>query len=124
MTALILQQIFNALTLGAIYAMIALGYTMVYGVLRLINFVHGDLFMLGAYVALGGFALLAPGAGPVWALATAVISFAVFVIVGAVGVSIERVAYKPLRHSNRLAPMLSSLGLSLALQTAVQIVMG
>ncbi|ODN71238.1 branched-chain amino acid ABC transporter permease [Methylobrevis pamukkalensis] len=124
MTGIIIQQIFNALTIGAIYAMIALGYTMVYGVLRLINFVHGDLFMLGAYVALAGFVLLAPGGGLVWALAAALIAIAVFMVVGGVGVAIERTAYKPLRNSNRLAPMLSSLGLSLALQTAVQITMG
>src|SRR5262245_2168914 len=93
MTALVLQQIFNALTLGAIYAIIALGYTMVYGVLGLINFVHGDLFTLGAYLALGGFALLGPSSGLGWVLATTLICLGVFMIVGAVGVGIERIAY-------------------------------
>jgi branched-chain amino acid transport system permease protein len=124
MTGLIVQQIVNALTIGAIYALIALGYTMVYGVLRLINFVHGELFMLGAYVCAGLIALIVHDVGPINTVALIVTLFGVFAIVGLLGVSIERVAYKPLRNATRLAPLLSALGLSLALQAAVQLICG
>lgn len=124
MTGLVLQQFVNALTIGAIYALIALGYTMVYGVIRLINFVHGEMFMLGAYVSLGLLVLAGQGGGGAGALLVAAIMLLVFLIVGGIGVTIERVAYKPLRQSSRLAPMLSALGLSLALQAAMQLICG
>ncbi len=124
MTGLVLQQLVNALTIGAIYALIALGYTMVYGVMRLINFVHGEMFMLGAYVSLGLLIVAGQGGGGAGALLIAAVMLLVFLIVGGIGVTIERVAYKPLRQSSRLAPMLSALGLSLALQAAVQLVCG
>jgi branched-chain amino acid transport system permease protein len=120
----IVQQTFNALTIGAIYALIALGYTMVYGVLRMINFAHGEMFMLGAYVAFVVLAMLAPGIGGGGALLLTVTFFAAILAVGVIGVGIERIAYKPLRQSTRLAPMLSSLGVSLILQTGVQIMAG
>jgi len=122
MTGLIVQQAVNALTIGAIYALIALGYTMVYGVLRLINFAHGEMFMLGAYAALIVVIFLFPSGAGFWG--ALVIFLAAFVAVGLIGVAIERAAYKPLRHSSRLAPMLSSLGISLAIQAAVQLVAG
>lgn len=124
MTGLVLQQIVNALTIGSIYALIALGYTMVYGVMRLINFVHGELFMLGAYVSLGLLVLAGHAGGGAGALLLIGIMVLVFFIVGGTGVLIERVAYKPLRRSTRLAPMLSALGLSLALQAAMQLICG
>jgi branched-chain amino acid transport system permease protein len=124
MTGLVLQQLVNALTIGAIYALIALGYTMVYGVMRLINFVHGELFMLGAYISLGLLILAGHGMGGAGALLVAGVMLLVFLIVGGIGVTIERVAYKPLRSASRLAPMLSALGLSLALQAAVQLICG
>jgi len=124
MSGLLLQQLVNALTIGAIYALIALGYTMVYGVLRLINFAHGEMFMLGAYAAFLGLAFVLPGAGALTALVLVLVVFGSFAIVGCIGVLSERIAYKPLRQSSRLAPLLSSLGLSLALQTAVQIIAG
>lgn len=125
MTAFLLQQFVNALTIGAIYALIALGYTMVYGVLQLLNFAHGALFMLGAYVA---FYLLAwtvgPIGGTIGVIGLTVLYFGTFAIVGSVGVGIERVAYKPLRDSTRLAPMLSALGMDIILRNAVQVLVG
>ncbi|AYD04218.1 branched-chain amino acid ABC transporter permease [Neorhizobium sp. NCHU2750] len=124
MFGILIQQTFNALTIGAIYALIALGYTMVYGVLRMINFAHGEMFMLGAYGAFLVLTLLIGGIGGTGAFVLAIV-FALAVIgVGLVGVAIERLAYKPLRNSNRLAPMLSSLGVSLSLVTGVQIMAG
>jgi branched-chain amino acid transport system permease protein len=124
MASLILQQLINAATIGAIYALIALGYTMVYGVLRLINFVHSELFMLGAYLCYGLLAVGIGGIGPAPALGITIAFFAVFALVGSIGVTIERVAYKPLRAATRLAPMLSALGLSLFFQSAVQLIAG
>ncbi|AYC32994.1 branched-chain amino acid ABC transporter permease [Pseudomonas cavernae] len=124
MTSYILQQAFNALTIGSLYALIALGYTMVYGVLRLINFVHGELFMLGGYICLGLLALLGVSGIVPGPLLLAVLLMGVFFAVGFIGIAIERVAYRPLRHSSRLAPLLSALGLSLALQAAMQILIG
>lgn len=124
MLGTLVQQTFNALTIGAVYALIALGYTMVYGVLRMINFAHGEMFMLGAYVGFILLAMLAPALGAEGALLLTVTFFAAALAVGAIGVGIERVAYKPLRQSTRLAPMLSSLGVSLILQTGIQIMAG
>jgi branched-chain amino acid transport system permease protein len=120
----LIQQTVNALTIGAIYALIALGYTMVYGVLRMINFAHGEMFMLGAYVAFLLLSILIGAVGGAGAIAlTAAFVIAIF-LVGVIGVGIERVAYKPLRNSTRLAPMLSSLGVSLSLVTGIQILAG
>ncbi len=124
MLGTVIQQTFNALTIGSIYALIALGYTMVYGVLRMINFAHGEMFMLGAYAAFVILSLLIGDIGGGGVVFLALAFFAAVIIVGLIGVGIERVAYKPLRSSNRLAPMLSSLGVSLSLVTAVQIVAG
>lgn len=124
MTGMILQQTFNALTIGAIYALIALGYTMVYGVLRLINFAHSEMFMLGGYVAIVSIAAFAPLAGFSTVLLICAVLVAVFVCVGLFGVATERLAYRSLRHSSRLAPMLSALGLAMAIQAAVQLVAG
>jgi branched-chain amino acid transport system permease protein len=124
MLGTVIQQTFNALTIGSIYALIALGYTMVYGVLRMINFAHGEMFMLGAYAA---FVILSLLIGDMSSAGTVLLALAFFVaviVVGLIGVGIERVAYKPLRSSYRLAPMLSSLGVSLSLVTAVQIIAG
>lgn len=120
----LIQQTVNALTIGSIYALIALGYTMVYGVLRMINFAHGEMFMLGAYVAFLVLSMLIGTVGAAGAIAlTAAFVIAIF-LVGVIGVGIERVAYKPLRNSTRLAPMLSSLGVSLSLVTGIQILAG
>lgn len=124
MLGILFQQAVNALTIGSIYALIALGYTMVYGVLRMINFAHGEMFMLGAYAAFLVLSLMAGdvhAAGPLTLAAAFVVAV---VAVGGAGVLIERFAYKPLRNSTRLAPMLSSLGASLALVAGMQILAG
>lgn len=124
MVSLILQQIINFLTIGSIYALIALGYTMVYGVLRLINFAHSELFSLGAYVSIVILSVIASATGPLYAVAVIATLLLVFVLVGGVGVLTERLVYKPLREASKLAPMLSALGLSIALQALIQIVAG
>ena len=120
--ATILQQIINALTVGAIYALIALGYTMVYGVLRLINFAHSEMFTAGAFVAVAAVGALGGIAGhPGLALLAGLIAF---VAIGLLGVSVELVAYRPLRNTSRLAPMLSALGMAVVIQNVVMLVGG
>jgi branched-chain amino acid transport system permease protein len=118
----LLQQLVNALTVGALYALIALGYTMVYGVLRLINFAHSEMFMTGAHLA---FFLLAAGASLSGSAVAVLVVLAVFVItfaaIGLLGVGIEAVAYRPLRSASRLAPMLSALGVAIVLQQAMRL---
>jgi branched-chain amino acid transport system permease protein len=121
------QQLINGLTIGSVYALIALGYTMVYGVLQLINFAHGDLFMLGAMV--GVFMLAAMAVTEPLSLGIAVpLLVAVFLVamtlIAALGVSIERVAYRPLRSASRLAPLISALGVSVFLENATMNVIG
>ncbi|MBV8568243.1 MAG: branched-chain amino acid ABC transporter permease [Methylobacteriaceae bacterium] len=122
MIGFLLQQLINALTIGAIYALIALGYTMVYGVLRLINFAHSEMFMVGAHIA---FFLLAAGASIAGGAAGILLVFGVFlatfVAVGVLGVGIEATAYRPLRGASRLAPMLSALGVAIVLQNVVML---
>jgi branched-chain amino acid transport system permease protein len=121
-TGFLIQQLVNALTIGAIYALIALGYTMVYGVLRLINFAHSEMFMVGGHLA---FFLLAAAASlsgsAVGVLVTLGVFVATFVAVGLLGVGIEATAYRPLRRASRLAPMLSALGVAIILQNAVML---
>ncbi len=124
MNEIILQQIFNALTIGSIYALIALGYTMVYGVLRMINFSHSELFMLGGYVSLLVLTMMAGSSGASGPGVLAIVLLVTFGLVGLVGVATERVAYRPLRHGNRLAPMLSALGVSIIFQSSMQLLMG
>ena len=120
----LLQQLTNGLAVGGIYALIALGYTMVYGVLRLINFAHGDLFALGAYL---GFSLLMSlGLSSVasgFLLALLLILFAMLMVAVA-GFVLERVAYRPLRKSNRLAAVVSALGASIFIQNAMMLAYG
>jgi branched-chain amino acid transport system permease protein len=110
-----LQQLINGLTLGSVYAIVALGYTMVYGIIQLINFAHGEVVMIGAMIALSVISLLAPsGLHP-----------AAIVVIGtacavpacmAVGYVMERVAYRPLRGAPRLAPLITAIGISIVLQ--------
>src|SRR6201995_3639247 len=105
MATLVLQQVINALTVGAIYALIALGYTMVYGVLRLINFAHSELFMLGAHIAYFFVAVGAVYSGSaVFTILLLLVFVVTFVAVGLLGVGIEAAAYRPLRGASRLAP--------------------
>jgi len=121
------QQLINGLTIGSVYALIALGYTMVYGVLQLINFAHGDLFMLGAMVAvfvLAGMAVTEPLAlGVAIPLLVGVFLVSMALTAG-LGVAIERVAYRPLRNASRLAPLISALGVSVFLENATMNVIG
>jgi len=116
-------QLTNGLAVGGIYALIALGYTMVYGVLKLINFAHSDLFALGAYL---GFTLLAShfftGMGPFWG--TLVLALMVMGMIALVGALLDRVAYRPLRESPRLSAVVSALGASIFLQNAIMLVYG
>jgi branched-chain amino acid transport system permease protein len=119
----LVQQLVNGVTLGLIYGLIALGYTMVYGIIGMINFAHGDVFMIGAFVALIFLASLSTfGLSLPIALALAM-TFAV-AITSLYGWAIERVAYRPLRGSFRLAPLISAIGMSIALQNFVQISQG
>ena len=122
---LFLHQVLNGLTIGMVYALIALGYTMVYGVIGLINFAHGEVFMVGAYLALtalGIGAFLFPGA-PFWVTLGCVL---VFSMLGAsiLGALIEKIAYKPLRRSPKLTALITSIGVSFFLQNAVMLIYG
>ena len=120
---ILLQQIINGLVLGSIYALVALGYTMVYGILGLINFAHGDICMIGALTALAVTqALLAMGLPAPAALALGALA-AVLVCV-ALGLSIERTAYRPLRKAPRLAPLITAIGVSILLQYSAALVWG
>ena len=107
----IAQQLINGVSLGSIYALIALGYTMVYGIIKLINFAHGDIYMVGAY--LGFFAVTNLGLPIVPALILAMI------ITGLLGIVIEKLAYKPLRHAPRISALISAIGVSLFLEYAM-----
>ncbi len=118
------QQLVNGLTLGSIYGLIAIGYTMVYGIIGMINFAHGDVYMVSAYLTAICLAVLFScgiDSLPFALLATLV---AAMLITAAYGWTIERIAYRPLRGSNRLAPLISAIGMSLVLQNGVQLSQG
>lgn len=116
----LIQQILNGLVLGSVYALVALGYTMVYGILQLINFAHGEVLMIGAMTALSVILWLEPtGMNKVLLLIVATL-VAVPVCVG-IALFIERVAYRPLRNAPRLAPLITAIGLSIILQTLAMI---
>ena len=117
------QQLVNGLVLGSIYALVALGYTMVYGILGLINFAHGDITMIGALVALTVAQLLAAAGLPVPAVLLLAGGAAMIVCV-CLGVSIERVAYRPLRRAPRLAPLITAIGISILLQYSAALLWG
>ena len=118
-----LQQLVNGLVLGSIYALVALGYTMVYGILGLINFAHGDICMIGALTALAvAQALAALGLPPPLVLGLA--ALAAVTVCSALGVSIERVAYRPLRRAPRLAPLITAIGVSILLQYSAALIWG
>ncbi|MEI7564104.1 MAG: branched-chain amino acid ABC transporter permease [Burkholderiaceae bacterium] len=118
-----LQQLVNGLVLGSIYALIALGYTMVYGVLGIINFAHGEVLMIGALVSLTliqGMMMLTPFL-PGWLILVLVLPITMAVC-AALSYTIERVAYRPLRNAPRLAPLISAIGMSVLLQTIAMMV--
>ncbi|WP_322981583.1 high-affinity branched-chain amino acid ABC transporter permease LivH [Pseudomonas sp. C11] len=114
-----LQQLLNGLTIGSTYALIAIGYTMVYGIIGMINFAHGEVYMIGAYVAfivIAGLSAFGIEAVPVLMIGAFVVTM---IVTSAYGYSIERVAYRPLRGGNRLIPLISAIGVSIFLQNAV-----
>jgi len=123
---MLVQQLINGLTLGSVYALIALGYTMVYGIIELINFAHGEIYMLGAYIGMITFGLLTAfyvtSPSPVGALL--LMMAAAMLYCGACGVTMERVAYRPLRGAPRLSPLISALGVSIFLQNFVMLAQG
>ncbi len=118
------QQLINGVTLGSIYGLIAIGYTMVYGIIGMINFAHGDIFMVGAFIALIMFiALLSIGLSFV-PLALLIVLIVTMFFTAIWGWTVERVAYRPLRESFRLAPLITAIGMSIVLQNFVQISQG
>jgi branched-chain amino acid transport system permease protein len=120
---ILLQQIINGLVQGSVYALVALGYTMVYGILGLINFAHGEVVMVGAMLALSSLtAMLGWGVPPALALLFSI----VVAMAGcmALGYSIERIAYRPLRHATRLAPLITAIGVSIVLQNLAMMIWG
>lgn len=117
------QQLINGLTLGAVYALIALGYSMVYGVLQLLNFAHGDVYMVGAFIGYFVMVALLPAGGPLIAPVLIIIFMLLLAMLGCgvLGVVIEQFAYRPLRNAPRIAPLISALGVSFFIQNAVQL---
>lgn len=111
-----IQQLINGLSLGSIYALIALGYTMVYGIIKLINFAHGDIYMLGAYIGFFATTYLGLSFFPALIMSMVVCAF--------IGVVIERVAYKPLRKASRIAALITAIGVSYLIEALVQRFMG
>jgi len=115
------QQLINGVTLGSTYGLIAIGYTMVYGIIGMINFAHGDVFMVGAFIALIAFlALVAIGITAV-PLALFLVLLIAMALTALYGWTVERIAYRPLRGSFRLAPLISAIGMSIILQNYVQV---
>lgn len=119
------QQLINGLTLGSIYGLIAIGYTMVYGIIGMINFAHGDIFMISSFIALAVFLILTSVLGfvflPVVLLIVLIISM---IFTSAWGWTVERLAYRPLRGSFRLAPLITAIGMSILLQNFVRVTQG
>ncbi|AWY02184.1 branched-chain amino acid ABC transporter permease LivH [Marinomonas primoryensis] len=121
---IVLQQLVNGLTLGSVYGLIAIGYTMVYGIIGMINFAHGDVYMVSAYITAIAIAILTffgIESFPIIIIGTLFLTVAV---TGAYGWVIERIAYRPLRNSSRLAVLISAIGMSLILQNYVQLSQG
>jgi branched-chain amino acid transport system permease protein len=122
-----LQQLINGLTLGSIYGLIAIGYTMVYGIIGMINFAHGDVFMIGSFLAMIGILLFGVSAAmpiAVLLLALLLVLVIAMLLTSVWGWTIERLAYRPLRGSFRLAPLITAIGMSIVLQNFVQLEQG
>ncbi|MDR3500228.1 MAG: branched-chain amino acid ABC transporter permease LivH [Parvibaculum sp.] len=119
-----LQQLINGVTLGATYGLIAIGYTMVYGIIGMINFAHGDIYMVGAFISLVGFLLLGFFGITYVPLACLLVLVFAMVFTAVYGWAVERLAYRPLRGSQRLAPLISAIGVSIVLQNFVQLSQG
>jgi len=122
------QQLIDGITRGSVYGMVAIGYTMVYGIIGMVNFAHGDVFMIGAFHALIGFLILAAlgfSTSPIMVLVQILIVLFIAVTFTSVyGWAVERIAYRPLRGSSRLAPLISAIGMSVVLQNFVLLVQG
>ncbi len=119
------QQLINGLTLGSIYGLIAIGYTMVYGIIGMINFAHGDIFMVGSFIALATFLALTTVFGFAFLpLVLLVVLILAMLFAAAWGWTVERLAYRPLRGSFRLAPLITAIGMSIVLQNFVQVTQG
>ena len=118
------QQLINGITLGSIYGLIAIGYTMVYGIIGMINFAHGDIFMVGAFLTLIAFLVLVAFGITAVPLALLVVLLVSMALTALYGWTVERIAYRPLRGSSRLAPLISAIGMSIVLQNYVQIAQG
>ena len=118
------QQLINGLVLGSIYGLIAIGYTMVYGIVGMINFAHGDIFMIGGFIALITFLILVSFGLTAIPLILLIVLLVSMAITALYGWTVERIAYRPLRHSFRLAPMLSAIGMSFVLINYSQISQG
>ncbi len=119
-----LQQLINGLTLGAVYGLIAIGYTMVYGIIGMINFAHGEIYMIGAFVTVISFTVLGLAGVSETAIALMIVLVASIAITSLYGWAVERVAYRPLRKAPRLAPLISAIGMSVLLQNYVQLLQG
>jgi branched-chain amino acid transport system permease protein len=119
-----LQQLINGVTLGAIYGLIAIGYTMVYGIIGMINFAHGEIFMIGAFISFIAFLLLGSLGVTFVPLALLLVLLITMVFTSVYGWAVERLAYRPLRSSFRLAPLISAIGMSIFLQNYVQVLQG
>src|SRR6202035_236127 len=121
-----LQELVNGITTGALYSLIALGFSMVYGVLKLLNFAHGDLYMVGAYI--GFFVIQWFGGAQHLSIAVPLLLVIMFVLaaglVGGLGVAIERFAYRPLRNAPRIVPLITALGVSFVLENTVLLFFG
>src|SRR5215217_3304911 len=120
------QELVNGLTLGSVYALIAIGFSLVYGILKLLNFAHGEVYMIGAFTGYGVLSLLGGAAdpiAPVWIVVT-LMFLAGMLVSGGVGVMIERFAYRPLRDAPRIAPLISALGVSFFLQNSALLLFG
>jgi len=121
-----IQLTLNGLTLGSVYALIALGYSLVYGILKLLNFAHGDVFMVGTFIGFGAIQLLGGTVNPIvpiWALLV-LITLAAMAGCALLGVVIERFAYRPLRDAPRIAPLISALGVSFFIAYSMQLLFG
>jgi branched-chain amino acid transport system permease protein len=123
--AVFVQQLINGITLGSIYGLIAIGYTMVFGIIGMVNFAHGDVFMVSAFIALITLLLVTTwlGIGSV-AVALLIVLIVAMVLTGVLNWTIERLAYRPLRGSFRLAPLISAIGMSIFLSNFVQVAQG
>ncbi|MBZ8134678.1 branched-chain amino acid ABC transporter permease LivH [Afifella sp. IM 167] len=118
------QQLINGVTLGSIYGLIAIGYTMVYGIIGMINFAHGDIFMVGSFIALTVFMIMLALGVTALPLILLIVLIVAMIFTSAWGWTVERIAYRPLRGSFRLAPLITAIGMSIVLQNFVQLTQG